>query len=74
MAEDDPLKLVTDFFGADEALTIYSPNAKEWVATLLCKRLTHRKTWTKSGIAVFSKFLFILNTNCPDDQINKPGY
>ena len=29
--------ILADFFGADEALTTYSPNAKEWVATLLCK-------------------------------------
>lgn len=34
MAGDGPLKLVADFFGADEALTTYTPEATEWVATL----------------------------------------
>ncbi len=37
MAEAGPLKLVADFFGADEALTTYNKETTEWVATLLFK-------------------------------------
>jgi 3-methylornithine--L-lysine ligase len=37
MAENGPLQLVNDFFGADEALTTYNSEKREWVATLLFK-------------------------------------
>lgn len=30
-----PLRIQTDFFGADEAITNYTPNCDEWVATLI---------------------------------------
>lgn len=39
MAEDDPLHLEADFFGADEALTSHAPGREEWVATLMVKGL-----------------------------------
>ncbi|MCP4219979.1 MAG: 3-methylornithine--L-lysine ligase PylC [bacterium] len=35
MAQADALHLHNDFFGADEALTNYSPGKKSWVATLI---------------------------------------
>ncbi len=35
MAQDGPLALYQDFFGADEAITSFSPEKKRWVATLI---------------------------------------
>ncbi len=35
MVGNGPLNLVDDFFGADEALTSYSPGKRDWVATLM---------------------------------------
>lgn len=35
MGSVGPLRLETDFFGADEAITNYSSDKKEWVATLI---------------------------------------
>jgi len=35
MAQDGPLSLYQNFFGADEAITSFSPKKKRWVATLL---------------------------------------
>lgn len=35
MAQDGPLHLETDFFGADEAITSFSPGKFQWVATLV---------------------------------------
>jgi len=37
MAEDGPLHLEANFFGADEALTSHAPGRDEWVATLMVK-------------------------------------
>lgn len=37
MAEAGPLSHHLDFFGADEALTDYAPEASHWVATLIIK-------------------------------------
>lgn len=42
-----PLRLCTDFFGADEALTTYSPGKKEWVATLIITGATMPEAWNK---------------------------
>ncbi len=35
MSGVSPLQIQTDFFGADEAITNYTPNCDEWVATLI---------------------------------------
>ena len=35
MGVDQPLRWEMNFFGADEALTTYTPEAKHWVATLI---------------------------------------
>ena len=35
MGSASPLRLVPGFFGADEALTDYRPEAEEWSATLI---------------------------------------
>ena len=37
MAEDGPLHLEANFFGADEALTSHSPGKVDWVATLMVR-------------------------------------
>ena len=37
MAEDGPLHVEPDFFGADEALTSHAPGRHDWVATLMVK-------------------------------------
>ncbi len=37
MAEDGPLHLEANFFGADEALTSHAPGRPDWVATLMVK-------------------------------------
>jgi pyrrolysine biosynthesis protein PylC len=37
MAEGGPLHLEAGFFGADEALTSFSPGTRDWVATLMVK-------------------------------------
>ncbi|WP_188398854.1 3-methylornithine--L-lysine ligase PylC [Sporomusa sp. GT1] len=43
----EPLRLCTDFFGADEALTTYSPGKKEWVATLIITGAHMPEAWNK---------------------------
>jgi len=35
MSGGGPLKVISDFFGADEAITNYDIARKEWVATLI---------------------------------------
>lgn len=47
LAEAGPLKLVSDFFGADEALTDYVPGKKEWVLTLITRGISHEDAWKK---------------------------
>lgn len=45
MTEGGPLKLQTDFFGADEALTDFGPGQDPWVATLICSGAGRRQAW-----------------------------
>lgn len=47
MADAGPLTLVEDFFGADEALTDYSPGQNCWVATLIILASTIEKAREK---------------------------
>ncbi|WP_019849391.1 3-methylornithine--L-lysine ligase PylC [Desulfitobacterium sp. PCE1] len=47
IAEAGPLRLLTDFFGADEALTDYTPEKKEWVVTLITRGPTQYEVWAK---------------------------
>ncbi|SDE37271.1 3-methylornithine--L-lysine ligase PylC [Sporomusa acidovorans] len=42
-----PLRLCTNFFGADEALTTYSQGKKEWVATLIIIGANMLEAWKK---------------------------
>jgi pyrrolysine biosynthesis protein PylC len=47
MAITEPLYLRKDFFGADEALTNFSPGRPEWVATLIVVAETFAEAWAK---------------------------
>jgi pyrrolysine biosynthesis protein PylC len=47
MTEHGPLKLVTDFFGADEAITNFEPGADSWVATLIFGASNRREACEK---------------------------
>ena len=41
MSRGAPLRIRSDFFGADEAITNYAPNYDEWVATLIVCEKDH---------------------------------
>jgi pyrrolysine biosynthesis protein PylC len=47
MAVNRPLRLVRDFFGADEALTTYTPGNASWVATLIITGADRPAAWEK---------------------------
>ncbi|MDF2571314.1 MAG: pyrrolysine biosynthesis protein PylC [Sporomusa sp.] len=47
LAKAGPLRLVTDFFGADEVLTDYIPGKKEWVLTLITRGSSPENAWDK---------------------------
>jgi pyrrolysine biosynthesis protein PylC len=47
LADAGPLRLLTDFFGADEVLTDYIPEKKQWVLTLITRGLNSEETWKK---------------------------
>lgn len=47
MSDAGPLRLCTDFFGADEALTNYRPGSHSWVATLINTGQTRAEAWEK---------------------------
>ncbi|HZK83264.1 MAG TPA: 3-methylornithine--L-lysine ligase PylC [Desulfosporosinus sp.] len=47
MADVGPLHLYPDFFGADEALSSYSPGRTDWVATLIITGEDCKAAWDK---------------------------
>ena len=47
LAQAGPLSLLTDFFGADEVLTDYTPDKKEWVLTLITRGASFEDTRKK---------------------------
>jgi len=47
MTNGGPLQLHTDFFGADEAITNYSPGQNPWIATLINSGATLAEAWQK---------------------------
>ena len=47
MAKAGPVRLHTDFYGADEAITNYAPGRPEWVATLIVTGAGRKKAWEK---------------------------
>jgi len=46
------LKLEEDFFGADVAITDYSPGSENWVATLIIKERNKIKLWEKHKMII----------------------
>ncbi len=47
MARAGPLHLFKNFYGADEAITNYSPSRSEWVATLIITGADRKRAWEK---------------------------
>jgi pyrrolysine biosynthesis protein PylC len=47
MTHGGPLQLHTDFFGADEAITNYSPGQDSWIATLINSGNSLTEAWEK---------------------------
>ena len=47
-----PLHLLTDFFGAEEALTDYTPGKKNWVLTLITRGSTRAEAWMKRNLVI----------------------
>jgi pyrrolysine biosynthesis protein PylC len=43
----DALQIRENFFGADEAITNYTPHRQEWVATLIVSEKTRETAWEK---------------------------
>lgn len=52
MADAGPLSHDRDFFGADEALTNYTPGKTEWVATLIITGVNCQAAWDKRSIVL----------------------
>ena len=52
MAEVGPLQLFQNFFGADEALSSYSPGKTDWVATLIITGDDCQAAWIKRCIVL----------------------
>lgn len=47
LADAGPLRLVADFFGANEVLTDYTPGKKAWVLTLITRGASPEDVWNK---------------------------
>jgi pyrrolysine biosynthesis protein PylC len=47
MSRREPLRLVSGFFGADEALTDYAPGRREWAATLIVTASDRAEAWRR---------------------------
>jgi pyrrolysine biosynthesis protein PylC len=47
MAEAGPLKLLKNFFGADEAITNYRPKISSWLATIIVVERDRETAWAK---------------------------
>jgi pyrrolysine biosynthesis protein PylC len=47
ISDAGPLRLVRDFYGADEALTNFEPGRAEWVATLIVTGADRDKAWER---------------------------
>ncbi|MCP4623727.1 MAG: 3-methylornithine--L-lysine ligase PylC [bacterium] len=52
MTQGGPLKLQSDFFGADEALTNYVPGHDQWVATLIFSGTNRRRAREKRNRSI----------------------
>jgi pyrrolysine biosynthesis protein PylC len=52
MSATDALRIRSDFFGADEAITNYVPDRDEWVATLIISADTRNAAWEKRNAVI----------------------
>lgn len=52
MTDVGPLHRYADFFGADEALSSYSPGQTEWVATLIITGKDCQAAWQKRSLVI----------------------
>jgi pyrrolysine biosynthesis protein PylC len=52
MSDTDALRIQKDFFGADEAITNYTPGRQAWVATLILCGKNRKAAWEKRNRAV----------------------
>ena len=52
MSVTDALQIHKDFFGADEAITNFSPNRDEWVATLIFCENSREAVWEKTNSVI----------------------
>ncbi len=52
MSGMDTLKIRQDFFGADEAITDYGPDRREWVATLIISEKTREAAWQRRNSVI----------------------
>lgn len=63
MGTGGPLELIEGFFGADEALTNYTPDKKDWVATIVVTALTEKNAYLK-----FDRVLTNINNQIVSDS------
>jgi pyrrolysine biosynthesis protein PylC len=52
MGAQKHLQLHEDFFGADEAITNYTPGRKEWAATLIIKGVDREDAWERRNTVI----------------------
>lgn len=52
MSGVDPLHVAEKFFGANEAITNYSPDRDEWVATLICCGTDREVAWERRAAVI----------------------
>jgi pyrrolysine biosynthesis protein PylC len=52
LAGQEHLKLHEDFFGADEAITNYSPGRKQWAATLINTGTSREDAWERRNTVI----------------------
>ena len=66
------LRVDRDFFGADEAITNYSPGRDHWVATLIILEADREAAWNKRNTVV-SQIRKQLKLDRYRDPVPKPG-
>lgn len=67
MADADPLHLHQGFFGADEAITNFTPDRKEWVATLIITAGNPVEAWDKRNTVI--KNILARNGNAASQRV-----
>ncbi|MCP5105174.1 MAG: hypothetical protein GY950_17425 [bacterium] len=68
MADAGPLRLRTDFYGADEAITNYEPGRSDWVATLIITGVHRQDAWERRNHVILN-----LKTHFKTETYNDPS-